>query len=172
MPCLRQLGLQGTRRVSQDLGYYCQGWGSFIFAGGAAFCAHSSALSLSPSWVWIRPLVGMNRGTWRCCSGAVPAAGGESSSGAVQPAPIATAASVPKPTIGNKSLSLLSAAGSGTSARNLAGGFEPVVPRPPPLALPSLPRKMETGDEGTFLYCIQLCPLPDYHHDIILTCKS
>lgn len=108
---------------------------------------------------------------WRCRSGAVPATGGESSSGALQPAPSATAASVPKPPVENKSLSLLSAVGATASVRNLAGGFEPIVPQPPPLALPSLPRKMETGDEGTFLRCIQLCPLPDYHHDIILTCK-
>lgn len=133
--------------------------------GGHDFCAHPSALSLSPARVWL--LVGMSG---RC--GAEPAAGGESSSPALQPTPIPTVASVPKPTVGNKSLSprfrLLDPA--------LRPEMWPAGPSPRCLGrrlsrCPSLPRKMETGGQGTFLRRIQLCPLPDYHRDIILTCK-
>lgn len=42
------------------------------------------------------------------------------------------------------------------------GRSEPAAP----LALPSLPRKMETGDKGTFLRCIQACLLPDEPQEV------
>lgn len=162
--------------------------GSCCFKGHSEYCGIGGTISKAEGLhscsggCYVLPLLcpsphlGLDPDTggtnWHCRFGAVPVVGGDSSPGAVQPAPIATVASVPKPTIGNESLSLLSAARSSASARNLAGGFKPAVPQTLPLALPSLPRKMETGDEGTFLRCIQLCPLPDYHHDIVLTCKS
>lgn len=136
--------------LSQDLGCHCPSWGAEFLLGGCFPCSSHCSIPL-PTLVRIQPLAllllllegnppwGFPASTHHSCG--------------LQ----AKAPSRDKP------LSLLSAAG----CRNLAGGSEPAVPRPPPLALPSLPRKMETGDKGTFLRCIQPCPLPEEHQEVV-----